>query len=41
MWLAGWCWCAAKGVERYLRYFVALGAGFLMATLCWRWCLKG
>ena len=22
----------AKGVERYLRYFVALGAGFLMAT---------
>ena len=22
----------ARGVERYLRYFVALGAGFLMAT---------
>jgi zinc transporter ZupT len=22
----------AKGIERYLRYFVALGAGFLMAT---------
>ncbi len=22
----------AQGVERYLRYFVALGAGFLMAT---------
>src|SRR5580698_1829028 len=22
----------SKGVERYLRYFVALGAGFLMAT---------
>ena len=22
----------ASGVERYLRYFVALGAGFLMAT---------
>ena len=22
----------AEGVERYLRYFVALGAGFLMAT---------
>ena len=22
----------AHGVERYLRYFVALGAGFLMAT---------
>ena len=21
----------ARGVERYLRYFVALGAGFLMA----------
>ena len=24
----------AKGVERYLRYFVALGAGFLMAGSC-------
>ena len=22
----------ARGIERYLRYFVALGAGFLMAT---------
>src|SRR5258708_33132011 len=22
----------AKGIERYLRYFVALGAGFLMAV---------
>ena len=22
----------ARGMERYLRYFVALGAGFLMAT---------
>ena len=22
----------AKGIQRYLRYFVALGAGFLMAT---------
>ncbi len=22
----------AKGIERYLRYFVALGAGFLIAT---------
>ena len=22
----------ARGVERYLRYFVALGAGFLMST---------
>ena len=22
----------ARGVERYLRYFVALGAGFLLAT---------
>ena len=22
----------ARGVDRYLRYFVALGAGFLMAT---------
>src|SRR5947209_10734618 len=22
----------ARGVEKYLRYFVALGAGFLMAT---------
>jgi hypothetical protein len=29
---AALCWCARKGVERYLRYFVALGAGFLMAT---------
>ena len=26
----------ARGMERYLRYFVALGAGFLMATACWR-----
>ena len=22
----------ARGIERYLRYFVALGAGFLMAV---------
>jgi ZIP family zinc transporter/zinc and cadmium transporter len=22
----------ARGIERFLRYFVALGAGFLMAT---------
>jgi ZIP family zinc transporter/zinc and cadmium transporter len=28
----GWVLVRARGVERYLRYFVALGAGFLMAT---------
>ncbi len=30
--LADWCLVRARGVERYLRYFVALGAGFLMAV---------
>ena len=31
--VAGWLVLVrAKGVERYLHYFVALGAGFLMAT---------
>jgi ZIP family zinc transporter/zinc and cadmium transporter len=28
----GWVLVRARGVDRYLRYFVALGAGFLMAT---------
>ncbi len=28
----GWVLVRARGVERYLRYFVALGAGFLMST---------
>ena len=28
----GWVLVRARGVEKYLRYFVALGAGFLMAT---------
>jgi ZIP family zinc transporter/zinc and cadmium transporter len=28
----GFALVRARGVERYLRYFVALGAGFLMAT---------
>jgi hypothetical protein len=32
MWPAGLVLVRARGVERYLRYFVALGAGFLMAT---------
>ena len=31
-WPAGLVLVRARGVERYLRYFVALGAGFLMAT---------
>ena len=30
--VGGFVLVRAKGVERYLRYFVALGAGFLMAT---------
>jgi ZIP family zinc transporter/zinc and cadmium transporter len=30
--LGGLVLVRAKGIERYLRYFVALGAGFLMAT---------
>jgi len=30
----------ARGVERYLRYFVALGAGFLMATAVLEMCRK-
>jgi len=30
--LGGLVLVKARGVERYLRYFVALGAGFLMAT---------
>ena len=30
--VGGWVLVRARGVERYLRYFVALGAGFLMAT---------
>jgi ZIP family zinc transporter/zinc and cadmium transporter len=30
--VGGFVLVRAKGVDRYLRYFVALGAGFLMAT---------
>jgi len=30
--VGGFVLVRARGVERYLRYFVALGAGFLMAT---------
>ena len=30
--VGGFVLVRAKGVERYLRYFVALGAGFLMAV---------
>ena len=32
MWPADLCWCGRAAWSSYLRYFVALGAGFLMAT---------